>query len=102
MMDKLRLIPYYTGKETLEEILRDKRAINILWLEILFNDSIDWESLLDNKEIKEAYEKACIWYCNFKTLIESNTHRKPLKKIKGKVDSKEYRRFLEALHFVSA
>lgn len=100
-MDKLRLIPFYTKKENLEDALKDKKALNLLWLEILFNDSVDWERFLGIKEIKEAYEKACIWYWNFKTLIEGCTYRKPLKKIKGKVDIREYRKFIEALNFVS-
>jgi len=101
-MDKLRLIPFYTNKENLEDALRDKKAQSLLWLEILFNDTVAWEDLLGIKEIKEAYEKACIWYWNYKTLIEGYTHRKPLKKIKGKVDTREYRKFIEALNLVSA
>jgi len=100
-VNRLRLIPYYTNRKSLEETLKDRRAINLLWLEILFNDSIDWEGYLDIKEIREAYEKACIWYCNFKTLIEAHIKRKPLKRIYGNIDSREYRRFIEVLNFVS-
>ena len=101
-MDKLKLIIYYTNKKNLEEILKDKRAMDILWLEILFNDNIEWEKYLGIEEIKEAYEKASVWYYNFKTLIEAHIHRKPLKEIKGKIDNREYRRFIKALNFVSA
>jgi|SRR6266496_5501893 len=101
-MDKLKLIPHYTNKKNLEEILADRRAMNLLWLEILFNDGIEWEDYLDSEEIRQAYEKACVWYSNFKTVMEANTHRKPLRRIEGKIDNREYRRFVEVLNFVSA
>ncbi len=100
MINKLRIIPFYTGFRTLEEALKDKRAEGLLWLEILFNDDIDWREL-DLSVIKESYKKACLWYENFRTLIDSYIKRKPLKGKKGKVDLKEYRRFLEVLNFVS-
>lgn len=98
---KLRVIPYYTGQGTLEEALKDKRACGLLWLEIIFNDSFDWEKYLNIQEVKNSYEKACIWYSNFKTLIDEYTKRKPLRKAEGKVDNREYRRFLEVLNFAS-
>lgn len=87
--------------ESLEDALEDKRARDILWLEILFNDSIEWEKL-DSVEIKNSYEKACLWYGNFKTMIHAHVKRIPLEDKKGKIDIKEYRRFMEALNFVSA
>ena len=65
-----------------------------------FNDQIPWEDYLDVPEIKVAYEKACLWYSNFRTMVDNSTGRKPLKILKGKVDDREYRKFLEALNFV--
>ena len=98
---KLRIIPFYTGDETLDEALKNKKSISLLWLEILFNDCISWESHLAIPEIKSAYEKACVWYSNFRTLINSTTKRGPLKSREGKIDDREYRKFLEALNFVA-
>lgn len=99
-MQKLKIIPYYTGKEFLEEALKDKRSLNLLWLEILLNDTINWKRYLFNKEIRLAYEKASVWYSNFKSIVESYLHRKPLKIKKERINSGDYRRFLEALNFV--
>ncbi len=100
-MPKLKIIPYYTGKKNLEEILGDKKSLSLLWLEILLNDSFDWERFLNIEEVKSAYEKACIWYGNFSNLIENYIKRKPLEIKKGKIDNREYRKFLEALNFVA-
>jgi len=99
--DRLRIIPFFTGDETLDEVLKNKKSLNLLWIEILFNDHISWEDHLDIPEIKMAYDKACVWYSNFKTLLDSTVKRRPLRKVKGKIDDKEYRRFLEALNFVT-
>jgi hypothetical protein len=96
-----RIIPYYTGDETLEEILKNPKSVGLLWLEILLNDEILWENYLNRPEIKSAYEKACVWYAHFKTMIEGHAGRKPLEVRMGKIDDREYRRFLEALNFVS-
>lgn len=101
-MQRLKIIPFYTGVKTLEEVLKDKKSLSLLWLEILFNDSIDWESHLDIEKIRAAYDKACIWYSNFTTVVESYAGRKPLEAKKGKIDNKEYRKFLEALNFIAA
>ena len=98
---KLRIIPFYTGDETLDEALKNKKSISLLWLEVLFNDYISWESYLAIPEIKSAYEKACVWYSNFRILIDSTTKRRPLKNREGKIDDREYRKFLEALNFVA-
>ena len=97
----LRVIPYYTGDETLEEILQRPKSVSLLWLEILFNDKISWEKHLDQTEVKVAYEKACVWYAHFKTMIDGHVGRNPLAIRTGKIDNREYRRFLEALNFVS-
>ncbi|MBI4743988.1 MAG: hypothetical protein HY776_04115 [Actinobacteria bacterium] len=100
-MERLKVIPFYTGVGTLEEVLKDKKSSSMLWLEVLFNDDIDWESYLHIEMVRVAHDKACIWYSNFKTLIESYTGRKPLKMKKGRIDNREYRKFLEALNFVT-
>lgn len=98
---KLKIIPYYTGIKTLKEVFEDKKSKDILWLEILFNDEVDWEERLSSKELKKSFLKACIWYGNFKTMINHHIKRKPLKIQKGTIDNKEYRKFIEALSFVS-
>ena len=99
--DQLRIIPFYTGDKTLDEALRNKRSLKILWLEILFNDLIPWEDHLYIAEIKTAHEKASLWYHNFKTMVDWSVRRKPLIGPKGKIDYREYRKFLEVLNFVS-
>ncbi len=99
--DQLRIIPFYTGDKTLDEALRNKKSLKILWLEILFNDLIPWENYLHLPEIKMAYEKASIWYHHFKTMVDWSAKRKPLREQKGEVDEREYRKFLEVLNFVS-
>ncbi len=100
-METLKIIPYYTGKKNLGEILGDRKSLSMLWLEILLNDSFDWRSYLDIEEVGIAYEKSCIWYGNFSNLIESSIKRRPLEVKKGKIDNRELRKFLEALNFVS-
>lgn len=97
----LKVVTVYTGKETLEEALKEGAAKKLLWLEILFNDGVEWERYLAIKDVKDAYEKACIWYGKFRSLIEAQTKRKPLQKKNGEVDYREYRRFIEVLNFVS-
>ncbi len=99
---QLKVIPYFTGHEDINDILKHKKASSLLWLEILFNDDFDWDSKLENNEIKTAYEKACIWYNKFSNLIEFSIKRKPLEKKQGVIDYKEYRRFIEVLNFVTA
>ncbi|MEW6102771.1 MAG: hypothetical protein AB1630_02965 [bacterium] len=96
---KLKVVPFYTDRDTLD--LSDKRIRFLLWLEILFNDGIEWEKI-DNPIVKISYEKACIWYWSFKSLFGSYIKRKPLEFKEGKPDLREYRRFLEALNFVRA
>lgn len=101
MPTTLRLLPYYTGVKTLDEALKDKRSRGMLWLEILLNDKIEWERLFDITEVKSAYDKACLWYGSFSGLIGGFIDRKPLRRKKGKVDLREYRKLIEALNFVS-
>ncbi len=99
---RLRLIPYYTGEETLEEVLHSPKSIRLLWLEILFNSEIPWKSYFTYPEVKAAYEKACVWFTHFKTMIQVHTGRPPLEPYSGRIDPRDYRKFLEALNFVSA
>lgn len=99
---KLRIIPYYTGEETIEEAIGSKVGRKLLWLEILFNDGIDWGGYLNIPEVKDAHEKACAWYGKFKTMVDGNIKRKPLPTRDEKIDYREYRRFMEALNFVSS
>jgi len=108
-----RVIPYYTGDETLEETLKRPKSVSLLWLEIIFNDKIPWENYFNQPEVKAAYEKACVWSAHFKTMIEGHTGRKPLEIKTGKgmttgvrplrpeIDDRDYRRFIEVLNFVS-
>jgi len=98
---ELKLIPYYTGKKDLKEILEDRKSLSLLWLEILLNDSFDWHSHIDIEGVRVSYEKSCIWYGNFRNLIEASIKRRPLEVKKGKIDGREFRKFLEALNFVS-
>ena len=95
---KLKIIPYYTGKETLEEALKDNKSSSLLWLEILFNDDVYWKGI-SSPLVKKAYVAACVWYHNFKSLIDSCIKRKPLEFKRGKINSAEVRKFQEALNF---
>lgn len=99
--DQLIIIPFYTGDKTLDEALRNKKSLKILWLEILFNDLIPWEDYFNLQEINMAYEKASNWYYHFKTMVDWSVKRKPLRGQKGEIDEREYRKFLEVLNFVS-
>lgn len=98
---RLRILPYYTGYVSLEEALRDSRGVGLLWLEILFNPDVVWQDYLHRPEVRSAYDKACVWYSHFKTMIEGRTGRPPLPPRAGEIDMREHRRFLEALQFVA-
>ena len=98
---KLRIIPFYTGDESLEAALVNPKSLRLLWLEILINESIPWEEYLDRSEVNVAYEKACAWHGQFKTMVEGHAGRRSLPLRKGNVDMREYRTFLEVLNFVS-
>ncbi len=101
MNDNFVLLPYYTGAKNIRQVIKDPASCGLLWLEILFNDRFNWAGFLNEPAVRTAYEKACIWHSHFKTMINIAKKRKPLKKIKGAWDPKEYRRFLEVLEFVS-
>ncbi len=36
-----KLLPVYTGVASLEEALHNPHAVRLLWLEFLFNDTLD-------------------------------------------------------------
>lgn len=99
--ERLLIFPYYTGEETLEDVLKNLRGHRLLWLEILFNGEIPWKAYLDRPEVRIAYEKACVWYTQFRTMVQTHTRRPPLEIRSGRIDLREYRKFLEALNFVS-
>lgn len=96
---KLKIIPFYTGKQTLSQAIKDDKSNSLLWLEILFNDGIRWKEI-KYLTVKESYVKACVWYHSFKSLINSCLKREPLEFKRGKIDFAEYRKFQEALNFV--
>ncbi|OGB90874.1 hypothetical protein A2625_07535 [candidate division WOR-1 bacterium RIFCSPHIGHO2_01_FULL_53_15] len=98
MKIKLKIIPKYTGCETLEEAIKNRQAKELLWLEILLNDGINWQK----KAPKAQFKKARIWFTHFKTLITGLTHRRALKPISGKLDYRDHRKFLEGLYFAAA
>lgn len=58
----LKIVPGYTGMNSIEENLQVPRAKRLLWLEILFNDRIDFKSCQHDPEVQEAYRKACRWF----------------------------------------
>lgn len=95
---KLKIIPYYTGKETLEEALKDNKSASLLWLEILFNDDVYWKEI-SSPFVRKAYVAACVWYHTFRSLIDSCIKRQPLEFMQGKIDSAGVRKFQEALNF---
>jgi len=97
----LRVIPFYTGDKTLDEVLKRPASINLLWIEILLNGDFPWEKYAQFPEVNTAYEKACVWYGHFKTMVDGHTGRSSLKPRTGEINDKEYRRFLEVLNFVS-
>lgn len=101
---KIKILSTYTGKKykNIRDILNDVTAKNVLWLEILVNDNINWEFYINNPLIRKNYLKASKWYSNFKTLLEiCGINRKPLKTFSGKVDMRDYRKFIEVLYYVS-
>ncbi|MBI5701275.1 hypothetical protein HZC34_05485 [Candidatus Saganbacteria bacterium] len=101
MKDKLKIIPYYTGCGTLQEASKNKKARELLWLEILLNDSIAWKTKLSTGSFRKSYKKACLWYGNFVSFINAHIKRAPLKAVHGHIDAKDYRKFVEAITFVS-
>ena len=56
---------------------------------------------LHDPRVNAAYDKACIWYGHFKTMVSGHAGRRPLEARKGEIDTREYRKFQKALIFVS-
>ncbi|MBI4715052.1 MAG: hypothetical protein HY760_03795 [Nitrospirae bacterium] len=65
------------------------------------NGNVPWEDYLDRPGIRDSYDKACLWSGHFKTMIEGHIRRGPLPVKPGEIDPREYRKFQEALSFVS-
>ena len=98
---KLRILPFYTGCQSLEEALKHAPSRRLLWIESLLNGDFQWEKYTHLPEVAAAHEKACIWYGHFKTMVDGHVGRTPLEIKPGCIDEKEFRTFLEALNFVS-
>ena len=97
----LKLLPAYTGADSLEAALQDPRAVRLLWLEILVNDRLDLRAWWERAEVRAAHAKACRWFTAYRHLVQGLTHRAPLPTDAGPIDPREYRTFAEALRFVS-
>lgn len=98
----LRIIPFYIGLQSLEASLKDPKSQRLLWLEILLNGDFPWENYRDLPVLEAAYEKACIWYSHYKTMIDGLVGRPPLPRKIGKIDEREVRKFQEAIYFVAS
>lgn len=99
---KLKLLPAYTGVESIEEAPRIPRAARLLWLEILVNDSLDIQPWRHIAIVQEAYAKACRWYTSYRSVLNALLARAPLPHDSGPIDFREYRTFAEALRFVTS
>lgn len=99
--DTLKLLPAYTGCTSLDEALADPRHQALLWLEVLFNDQLDEATLLRHQKGREAFDTACRWHTQFRSVIQFIAPRSPLPVNDGPIDYRDYRTFIEALHFVS-
>ena len=97
----MKLLPAYTGMNTIEEILKNPRALRLLWLEILVNEHLDITPWQNHPEIKKAHKKACQWFTTYRQLIESIISRAPLPYDPTPIDFREYRVFAEALRFAT-
>ena len=100
--DSLKLLPAYTGVESIEEALQFPRAVRLLWLEILVNDRLDIQAWQHTPAVQEAYAKACRWYTSYRSVLNALLSRTPLPHDSGPIDFREYRTFAEALRFVSS
>jgi hypothetical protein len=97
----LKILPAYTGLNSVEDILESPRARRLLWLEILFNDQLDLQPWQDHPDVRDAYRKACRWFTTYRSLIQSVLPRVSLPPDSGKIDQRDYRTFAEALQFVT-
>lgn len=97
---ELRVIPFYTGDDTMVAVLKNPSSMRLLWIEILVNEDFSLKPYANIPKVKAAYEKACIWYGHYKTMIDGYTGRRSLKKKSGEIDERECRKLMEVLHFV--
>ncbi len=97
----LKILPAYTGLNTLEAVLQVPRARRLLWLEILLNDQLDLKPWQDHPEVLDAFQKACQWFTTYRSLIQSVVPQVSLPLDSGRIDQRDYRTFAEALQFVT-
>ncbi|GJL61010.1 MAG: hypothetical protein NPIRA03_38670 [Nitrospirales bacterium] len=97
----LKILPAYTGLNTVEAILQFPRARRLLWLEILFNDELNLQPWQNHPEVQDAYQKACEWFTTYRSLIQSVLPRVSLPFDNGKIDLRDYRTFAAALQFLA-
>ena len=98
---ELRILPHYTGDRDLSQALAHSHGRELLWLEILLNGDFPWQAHLTDPAVRAAYDKACLWYSHFATMIGGRIKRPPLEPRTGVLDMREHRRFLEALEFAA-
>jgi len=92
---------------TFEDILRNERLGNRLWIELILNPEVVEVCKLhiDNPTVKDALTKALSWYLGFKWLFSDNRSIEELYKkeiikpyqIKGYVYRKDRRTFLKGI-----
>jgi len=98
----MKLVPAYTGLNTIDEVLENPRAVRLLWLEILVNEHLDLSLWQHHLAVQQAYGKACQWFTAYKSLIDSMIARHPLPYNPQPIDFRDYRVFAEALRFATA
>ncbi len=96
-----KLLYSYTGAISIEEVLQNPRAARLLWLEILVNEELDLTAWQGHPKVEEAFQKACRWFTEYRTLVSALISRTPLPHNPGPVDHRDYRTFAEALRFVT-
>ena len=98
---QMKLLPAYTGLETIDEVFQNPRALRLFWLEILVNKHLDITTWQNHPEVKYANKKACQWFTTYRGLIESIIPRSPLPDDHTPIDFRAYRTFAEALRFAT-
>jgi hypothetical protein len=98
----LKVLPAYLGTVSIDEALRAKRGRRLLWLEILLNDQLDLTPWQSDPAVQEAYQTACRWYTQYRSLLTDLFHRAPLPADHGSIDFRDYRTFAEAVYFAYA
>lgn len=92
---------------TLEDVLRNERLSNRLWIELILNPEMVevCKSRIDNPTVRDALTQALSWYLGFKWLffvnkgIEELYEKEVIKpyKIKGDAYRKDRRTFLKGI-----